>query len=243
MMTMRSVMKRITNLGVILMMGAVMNANAGLFGLGGTSWKEEVLLHDGTKIIVERQMKRGGRHEITSGPPIKEHSISFALPGTSKAITWRDEYNEDVGSASLLLLALHIGNKVPYLVAEPYGCIAYNKYGRPNPPYVIFKHDGKEWQRIPLSELPMEFKTINLVIGPSNEEKALERLGTVSIAGVDAMNRDYRQSQYRAILREPLPQARIIEMCGDMVQYRGHWVMRNSEPAKWRIDRMLDQKK
>lgn len=235
--------KLISVMAMILAMGASMNAEAGLFGLGGTSWKEEVLLHDGTKIVVERQMKRGGRHEITSGPPIKEHSISFALPGTGKEITWRDEYSDDVGSASLLLLALHIQNNVPYLVAEPYGCLAYNKHGRPNPPYVIFKHDGKEWQRIPLSELPVEFKTVNLVIGPSNEEKALERLGTVSIAGIEAMNRDYRQPEYRAIVREALPEKRIIEMCGDMVLYRGHWIMRNSQPAKWRIDRMLDEKK
>jgi len=208
MKAMRGAMKRIAQLGVMLMMGVGMNANAGLFGLGGTSWKEEVLLHDGTKIIVERQMKRGGRHEITSGPPIKEHSIDITMPGTGKTITWRDEYSEEVGSASLLLLALHIGNNVPYLIASPYGCLAYNKYGRPNPPYVIFKHDGKEWQRIPLSELPMEFKTVNLVIGPSNEEKNLERLSTVSIAGVEAMNRDYRQPEYKTILREPLERGR-----------------------------------
>jgi hypothetical protein len=42
----------------------VMSADAGLFGLGGTSWKEEVLLHDGSTILVDRSVVRGGRHEI-----------------------------------------------------------------------------------------------------------------------------------------------------------------------------------
>lgn len=39
----------------------------GYFGLfGEASWKEEVLLHDGSKIIVKRWQKREGRHEIAS---------------------------------------------------------------------------------------------------------------------------------------------------------------------------------
>ena len=37
-----------------LTMGMSMNADAGLFGFGGDSWKEEVLLHDGQKIILQR---------------------------------------------------------------------------------------------------------------------------------------------------------------------------------------------
>ncbi len=228
---------------VILTMGVGMNAMAGLFGLGGTSWKEEVLLHDGTRIVVERWHKRGGRHEITSGPPVKEHSITFTLPESDKTITWRDEYSEDVGSANFGILALHIQNDMPYIVATPYGCLAYNKWGRPNPPYVIFKHDGNVWQRIQLAELPVEFKTINLVIGTSNNEKELDKLGLASITDIARMNRDSRQPELRAILREALPEKRIIEMCGDMVLYRGHWIMRNSQPAKWRIDRLLDQQK
>ncbi len=81
-------LKRIAKLGFLLMMGATMNANVGLFGLGGTNWKEEVLLHDGSKIIVKRSQSYGGRHEIWQSPPVKEHTISFTLPNSSKAITW-----------------------------------------------------------------------------------------------------------------------------------------------------------
>lgn len=95
-------------LGMILAMGASMNANAGLFGLGGTSWKEEVLLHDGKMIIVERSQSYGGRREVGQGAPIREHSISFTLPGTNKTLKWTSEYSEDVGRANFNLLALPV---------------------------------------------------------------------------------------------------------------------------------------
>ncbi len=71
--------QRLILLGVLLMAGVSMTAQAGLFGLGGVSWKEEVLLHDGSKIIVNRSQSYGGRHEIGQTPPIKEQEISFLI--------------------------------------------------------------------------------------------------------------------------------------------------------------------
>ncbi len=44
----------------------------GALPFGGNSWKEEVLLHDGSKIIVERTVERGGRHEVGQKPSYKE---------------------------------------------------------------------------------------------------------------------------------------------------------------------------
>jgi len=69
-----------------------------------TSWKEEVLLHDGSKIVVERSQTYGGRHEIGQKPPIKEQEITFTLPGSSRSITWKSEYSEDIGRANFNLL-------------------------------------------------------------------------------------------------------------------------------------------
>lgn len=204
MSTSRGMWGWIARISGLLILGASMNADAGLFGIGGTSWKEEVLLHDGSKIIVDRWHKRGGRHEITSGPPVKEQSITFTMPGTSQTITWRDEYSNEVGSANFEPLALHIHDRIPYLIATPYGCLAYNKWGRPNPPYVIFKHSSDSWQRISLLDLPSMFKAVNLVIDTSNNEKKLDKLGQVSVTNVERMNRDYRQPELRTILREPV---------------------------------------
>src|SRR3970040_2051599 len=86
-------LQRITQLGLILMMGASMNNNAGWFGFGGDSWKEEVLLHDGQKIIVKRTVERGGRHEIGQQPPYKEQSLVFTLPTTNERVTWETVFS------------------------------------------------------------------------------------------------------------------------------------------------------
>lgn len=192
--------------GLILTSGISMNAQAGLFGFGGTSWKEEVLLHDGSKIIAERSFSRGGRHEIGQGSPIKEQDINFTLPGTKQTITWKSEYGEDVGRANFELLALDILNGTPYIVATPNLCLSYNKWGRPNPPYVFFKHDGKAWQRIPLAEFPAEFREMNVVITVGNYDftEATKKSAVISAATVKKLNSGLKQAELKTILREPV---------------------------------------
>lgn len=230
-------------MAVILTMGASMSATAGWFGLGGTSWKEEVLLHDGTKIVVERWVKRGGRHEIGQKPPYQDQQMQFINPATSKKVVWEDLKSDDIGTASFLPMLLDIvGGKI-YLVANTMGCLSYNKWGRPNPPYVVFRYDDGQWARIPLAELPKEIVLPNLI--HSDPDTVVEKLGKdfVTSDEIKTIIEQYRQPQYRSILREALAAERIREMCGDMVLYRGHWIMRNSELDKLRIDRLIEQKK
>jgi hypothetical protein len=214
-------LKRITKLGLLLMMGACMNAEAGLFGIGGTSWKEEVLLHDGSKIIVERSVKRGGRHEIGQQPPIKEESLAFTLPTTNDRITWKNEYSEDVGFADFMPIAFDIFQRAVYVVTTPAGCLAYNKWGRPNPPYVVFKYQNKKWNRITLQELPAEIKSPNLIVGsPDNN---VEKLGTnfVKAEVIQQINSSLRQPEFKTILREAYPGAG--GGCERMIHYKCGW--------------------
>ncbi len=193
---------------LILMMGVSMSAEAGLFGFGGDSWKEEVLLHDGQKIVAKRSQSYGGRGEIGQGAPIKEHTISFALPNSNKTIEWKSEYSEDVGRANFNLLALHILNGTPYIVAEPNLCLSYNKWGRPNPPYVLFKYDGKTWQRIQMSELPVEFKTINVSLDIRGRQvEELVEMGKVTAEQIKQRNAHTEIPQFKTILREAYPGA------------------------------------
>lgn len=106
---------------------------------------------------------------ISQGAPIRTQEIRFVMPGRHRPLSFKSEYNDDIGRANLKIIALPILNDAPYIVTVPNLCLAYNKWGRPSPPYVIFKHDGKDWQRIPLEELPAEFKTINLAIDPTRK--------------------------------------------------------------------------
>ena len=188
---------------LVLTLGVSMNA----YGFGGDSWKEEVLLHDGSKIIVKRSQSYGGQHEIGQPPPIKEHTITFMLPGSAKRITWTSEYGEDIGRTNFYLLAVHVLNSKSYIVASPNSCQSYNKFGRPNPPYVFFKYDGKEWQRIPLEEFPAEFKTINVALDILGREvKNLVSLGLVSSEKIKELNHHTTMLAHKTILREAVKQ-------------------------------------
>ena len=177
---------------------------------GADSWKEEVLLHDGQKIIVERSQTYKGRSEPGQPAPIGEHNIQFKLPGNSKAINWTSEYGEDLGRTNFNLQALHVKDGIPYVVAEPNLCLAYNKWGRPNPPYVVFRHDGNAWERIAFEALPPEFKTTNVVkrirgIDVENLVKAKQ----ISAEQVAELNAGLERPESKTILRIALPTDRL----------------------------------
>lgn len=171
---------------------------------GSTSWKEEVLLQNGTKLIVDRSQRFGGRHEIGQAAPIKEEDITFTIPGSSQPTTWTSEYSEDVGRENLKPLALHVLGKEAYIVATPNLCLAYNKWGRPNPPYVVFRYDGNTWKRIALADLPAEFSGINLVINTTSHDAEVARQSMINADTVRRLNSNLTQPYYRTILRKPL---------------------------------------
>jgi hypothetical protein len=179
---------------------------AGFMGIGNTaSWKEEVLLHDGSKIIVERWQKRGGNREPGQQPGISDQSITFTIPGTNKTIKWEDAASDELGGrANFILAALHIMNNIPYIIAKPRLCQSYNKWGRPNPPYIIFKYESKEWKRIELAKLPVEFKNINLVITTGGDEEELVSQSLASSEMVKELNSELKQEEYKTIIRTPI---------------------------------------
>lgn len=214
--------------GVRLLVIAILVAGLGFYAFGflglGNSvrWKEEVLLHDGKKIVVERSQSYGGRHEIGQSSPIKERDIAFALPGKNETVTWTSEYSKDVGRTNFELLALHILKGTPYIVASPNLCLSYNKWGRPNPPYVFFKYDGKEWRRIPQEEFPGEIQTLNVTIETKGYEKELVRQEVVSAELVKKLNKSLRQPEYQRILREPLDKKTMD--CPEMIRTGDGWL-------------------
>ena len=226
-------------LTLIMTLGASADARAGLFGFGGDTWQEEVLLHDGRKIIVRRSQTYGGSREPGQSGPIKEHSVRFTLPGSGQPITWTSEYSGDIGRANFQLLAVHAVNGTPYIVASPNLCLSYNKWGRPNPPYVLFKRDGHEWRRISLQALPVEFKTVNVVLSiQKHQVQELSASGVTFAQTIADVNRRSEILEFRSILREPLAKERVSEKCMEMVFYKGSWVGPGDSIGK----RMMDSK-
>lgn len=168
------------------------------------TWKEEVLLHDGNKIIVERSVERGGRHEIGQEPPIKEQSLAFNFLNTNQNVVWVDKFTKDVGGANFLPMQLEIRKDSAYLVVYPMGSLSHNKWGQPNPPYVVFKYQGKEWQRITLQELPAEFKVPNLIFSSPDSEAKKTGQSIVSAETIRKLYEGYKRPEYKTIIRTPL---------------------------------------
>ena len=204
-----SLIKAIKTIPLALALCLALSACAQTGRSGVDSWKEEVLLHDGQKIIVERSQSYGGRSEPGQSGPIKEHTVSFRLPGSDRPITWISEYGEDLGRTNFNLLAVHVLNGTPYVVASPNLCLSYSKWGRPNPPYVFFKYEGNAWQRIALEQFPVEFKTVNVVLSIQKAEAGqLSRTGLTSAEKVRELNRHVEPPEFKIILREALVNGR-----------------------------------
>ena len=163
------------------------------------------------------------------------------MPGSGKIVTWKSEFSEDVGRSNFNLLALDILNGTPYIVAEPNLCLSYNKWGRPNPPYVSFKYDGHSWQRIPLAELPAEFKQPNVAITVDDADlfREIDKHPVVSAAAIKTLNSRLTQPEYKTILRETIKGKNGISItdCEELIRYKGYWIMPNDPVARGMVDR------
>lgn len=238
--------RRFAQFAVLLMVGVSMDANAGLFGFGGMSWKEEVLLHDGKTLLVERWeiADPSGRRELGQMPPLAEVGTRFVIPGTDQAVIWKSDFGRDQQDNLDLLMLNFIGN-TPYVVTKPARCHAYNKWGRPNPPYVFFKFDGKAWQQIPLEEFPAEFKEANLMVAGYNEHqmKEEERAAPfITAKTIKRLNGDLHP-HLRLIARKPLEKQNgfwdcpEIWDCEELIYYKGSWIMPSDQLARDILDR------
>jgi hypothetical protein len=226
-------LKKIIQLGWLLIMGVSMSACS-------KSWQEEVQLHDGSKIIVKRTVDRGGRHEIGQQSPIKAQSLQFILPVTNKSVIWKTEYSADVGLADFKPILLNFVRGQAYIVTTPMGCLSYNKWGRPNPPYIVFKYEGNEWKRIALLDLPAEITTPNLIISSPDEEAASVGKTLISVEDIKRLNGELTQLEYQTILREPIEPKLAVGSsinCENLVSYKGKWVLPNDPVAREMIDR------
>lgn len=185
----------------LLVAGLSMNVNSATM-----SWQEEVRLHDGSIVVVQRFYNLGGYPTLDSRERrALDETVTFNHPSSGKEIKWVTDFRDSVPEPnSLNLLLLDIVNGVPYIATYPAGCIAYNQWKRPNPPYVFFKYEGDAWKLIGLAEFPVELGTSNVIVGrpPSDLLRPF-----YSAAQVEERNY-YLQPEYKTILREPLPRER-----------------------------------
>lgn len=199
--------KHLVALAALVTLGVSMNA-FGFLGFGDSAtWKEEVLLHDGRTIVAERKQTYGSKPTLDSRErAVLDEEWIFPTPDGKGKVVWHNNFRNPPEGDSLMLLLVGFVDGVPYIATRPAGCIAYNHWGRPNPPYVFFRHDGSQWQRITLAEFPAQLKDANVIVGRPDPQN---RKGTVSVAVVREDNKGL-DAHMRTLVREPLPAS---ELC------------------------------
>ena len=210
-------------IGMWLLRTLILTLGTSMTAYSQTRWKEEVLLHDGTVITAERVYKLGGMpgFDATERLPLDE-TVTFDLPNAT-SIIWKNDFRDTVPEPnSLNHFRFDIVGGIPYLATYPAGCIAYNKWGRPNPPQVLFKYVAGQWRRITFAELPPALinKSANVVVGrPATS--LLKPFYTV--ADVNAKNASISTPEYKTVLQAPVSSADGITSCEVLVQYKCGW--------------------
>jgi hypothetical protein len=186
-----------------LSFGVISSAFA-VLGLGDSlSWKEEVLLHDGQTIVIERTHTLGSRPTIESRDRrILAEEIRFSVPATGQKIIWRMSFKDSASEPDgVNVVLIGIVGGIPYLAGYPAGCIAYEKWKRPNPPQILYKYEGIQWKRITLAEFPSQLVEANIIVGGAPQERLQP---FYSVTQVHQRNRDIDTPEYKSILREPI---------------------------------------
>jgi len=126
-----------------LMAGAVVFGIAALsyawYDYRFPSWKEEVLLPDGRKIIVKQ------RRDFIEGYGTRKTWLTFSLPEMGGEQTWTEW---------LYPTMIGVANGKVYLVARPRGSKQFSMYSYPRYVYVAYEWRHSQFERISFMSVP-----------------------------------------------------------------------------------------
>lgn len=137
------------------------------------NWKEEVALHDGRVILVERSLYfefkllcgDGGSPSTFCNVPTT-NKISFKHPDTREEVSWKEDFSP---------VALEIIGRVPYLVVVGTGVpVAMGTYPVCNGiPYLYYRYDksSSRWELLGEASIPKELAKANMTYGYERESK------------------------------------------------------------------------
>jgi hypothetical protein len=129
------------------------------------TWQEEAKQADGSMLVLTRTIRLGGGSEIGQSAPIAAESISFIHPKTGKKIIWNSP-SDGYYLADPMLLQLE-DDRVLVLI-RPRSCGAWERYGRPNPAFILqIQEEGKVHNEI-AAHLPEKYRYMNLLTFPKD---------------------------------------------------------------------------
>ena len=157
---------------------------AGLLVLTGCGpdvarWKEEVLLHDGRMIVVER-MAKAAKGGITAP---RGRDLEFEISYKPLGIYWHDTSGNQQ-------TALEIFDGIPYLVlVYPGDPRIFCKDKPPGTlPIQVLKMQGKEWVAINTDSFPVDVANYNLYHGYWGNKASEDARGLITWKHKEGMN-------------------------------------------------------
>jgi hypothetical protein len=184
----------------IAVLFAMVSLVSACLGKATYRWKEEVLLHDGRVIVIERSVRTGEVPvEIGQPPGESDYTLAFKTPDGMR-VAWES-------GKSFRPMILDFVDGVPYVVALGRTVVDYRAHGCPRPPYFFFRHHSGSWERISYERFPKQLRVRNLVSGATSSAVLVARdavrSGFVSVevvkrsqSGIVADYREVRESAW-----------------------------------------------
>lgn len=140
------------------------------------AWKQEVPLHDGRVVILDRLSTIGAKEPFLGNLRMEtEQTLAFVHPDTGQRIEWKMP-------KGLQPYMLDFEGGVPYYVLDAHTVADYNTWNCPNPPFLVFKYLNDQWQRVDFDQLPVRFINRNLFeMAKSNETYIVNGLATQEV--------------------------------------------------------------
>jgi hypothetical protein len=138
------------------------------------SWKEEVLLPDGRKIIVKQ------RRDFIEGYGTRRTWLTFFLPEMGGEQTWSEWlYPTMIGAA----------DGAVYVVGRPRGSRQFRMYSHPKYVYVAFKWQGGQFRRIPFMSVPEHLRALENIRwclpGGEDSRRQMHSFGSWCVERID----------------------------------------------------------
>jgi hypothetical protein len=163
-------------------------------------WPEEVLLHDGRVIVVERSVRTGEVPvEFGQRPGESDYTLTFkALDGAS--VTWHG------GRDRFVPIILDLVDGVPYVVAIGATGLVYPREGCPRPPYFFFRWTNGEWARTSYEDFPKIVRNANLTAGLTYYAPWRERVANGDLITQEDVSKRLRTANPEVrVVREDAP--------------------------------------
>lgn len=130
-------------------------------------WKQEVKLHDGRVIVVDRQSNQESMSIPVRGILESWQQISFIHPASGERIVW--DLPKGLG-----LWMLDIEDGKIWTVLKPQSVADYNNWSCPSPPWIVFRWQAGRWQQVSMGELPGVLTTPNTLAAAASDNPVSE---------------------------------------------------------------------